>query len=321
MRLTCRARLLALAFALALAAPARAADPFSLLLDWYVNPNHAPIIIAQEKGYFAAENLAVEVVAPADPSLPPRLVAAGQADLAISYQPQLHLQVEAGLPLRRVGTLIATPLNCLLVRDDGPVKTLADLKGRKIGYSVAGVEEALLTAMLRGVGLTLADVELINVNFALAPAVMSGQVDAVIGAYRTFELTQMRLNGVDGRCFAIEEHGSPTHDELIYVANADALKDAATRDKLRRFMSAVEAATAYILNHPEEAWTVFSATSETLQDALNAQAWVDTLPRLEASPAAFDHGRYRRFSAFLAEAGLINATQAPSAVGLDLNAE
>ena len=48
----------------------------------------------------------------------------------------------------RVGTLVATPLNCLLALEDGPVKTLADLKGRKVGYSVAGVEEALLTGML-----------------------------------------------------------------------------------------------------------------------------------------------------------------------------
>src|SRR3546814_4619363 len=76
------------------------------------------------------QGLAVEVIAPADPSDPPKMVAAGKADLAVSYQPQLHFQVHEGLPLRRVGTLVATPLNCLLVPRDGPVKSLADLKGR-----------------------------------------------------------------------------------------------------------------------------------------------------------------------------------------------
>ena len=108
--------------------------------------------MAQENGYFTDVGLEVEIVAPADPSAPPKLVAAGQAEIAISYQPQLHLQIAEGLPLVRVGTLVATPLNCLLALEDGPIKTLADLKGKKVGYSVAGVEEALLTGMLERYG-------------------------------------------------------------------------------------------------------------------------------------------------------------------------
>ncbi|HWL58647.1 MAG TPA: ABC transporter substrate-binding protein, partial [Paracoccus sp. (in: a-proteobacteria)] len=123
----------ALTAALALLAqPALAQDKMTLILDWFVNPDHAPIIVAQEKGFFTEEGLDVEVVAPADPADPPKLVAAGKADLAISYQPQLHLQVHQGLPLKRVGTLVATPLNCLMVKADGPVQTIADLKGKKV---------------------------------------------------------------------------------------------------------------------------------------------------------------------------------------------
>ena len=154
---------LAAAFAL-LAQPALAADKLTLILDWFVNPDHAPIILAQEKGFFTDEGLEVEVVAPADPADPPKLVAAGQADLAITYQPQLHLQVHEGLPLKRIGTLIATPLNCLMVKADGPVQQIADLKGKKIGYSVSGVEDALISTMLKNAELTLSDVEMINVN-------------------------------------------------------------------------------------------------------------------------------------------------------------
>ena len=140
--------LMILLFSVALTTPSSAADKMTLLLDWFLNPDHGPIIIAQEKGYFADQGLEVEVVAPADPSDPPKLVAAGKADLAISYQPQIHLQVAEGLPLIRVGTLVSTPLNCLLVLKDGPIKNISDLKGKKIGFSVAGVEEALLTAIL-----------------------------------------------------------------------------------------------------------------------------------------------------------------------------
>ncbi len=179
-------RSLAIAAALLMAAPAIAADKMTLILDWFVNPDHGPIIVAQEKGYFADEGLEVEVIAPADPSDPPKLVAAGKADLAVSYQPSQHLHVAEGLPLMRVGTLVATPLNCLLVLRDGPIQSIADLDGKKIGFSVAGVEEALLTAVLGKYGVSLESVELVNVNWSLSPSLMSGQVDAVIGAFRNF---------------------------------------------------------------------------------------------------------------------------------------
>ncbi|MEM1428577.1 MAG: ABC transporter substrate-binding protein [Pseudomonadota bacterium] len=298
------------------AGPAFAQDKMTLLLDWYVNPNHAPIIIAEERGYFADQGLEVDVIAPADPSAPPKTVAAGRADLAISYQPQLHLQVAEGLPLTRVGTLIATPLNCLAVLEDGPVQEIADLKGRKVGFSVAGVEEALLTELLGGAGLVLDDIELINVNFSISPALMSGQVDAVIGAYRNFELTQMDIEGVPGRCFYLEELGVPAFDELIYVANRDLMDP----EMISRFLTATEQALQFIVNNPEAAWEIFAGTSPELRDELNERAFSDTLPRFALSPAAFDYARYAHFEAFLVQQELLESARPVSELSVDVGA-
>ena len=302
---------------LLLASPAVAQDKMTLLLDWFVNPDHGPIIVADEMGFFADQNLNVEIIAPADPSDPPKLVAAGRAELAVSYQPQLHLQVAEGLPLIRVGTLVATPLNCLLVLKDGPIKQISDLKGGKVGFSVAGVEEALLTAILDKHGLAMSDLELVNVNWSLSPSLMSGQVDAVLGAYRNFELNQMEIEGVEGRCFYIEEEGVPTYDELIYVAN----KDDMDVDMIRRFLRATELATQFIVNHPEESWEVFKSSSSELDDELNAKAWVDTLPRFALRPEALDEGRYTRFEAFLAASGLVQGKRPVAELAIDLGAE
>jgi putative hydroxymethylpyrimidine transport system substrate-binding protein len=308
---------LAVLFLALFALPAQAADKMTLILDWFVNPDHGPIIIAEEKGYFADQGLEIEVVPPADPADPPKLVAAGRADLAVSYQPQLHLQIHEGLPLVRVGTLVATPLNCLLVLEDGPINTVADLKGRKVGYSVAGVEEALLSTILDRAGLTMDDIELINVNWSLSPALMSNQVDAVIGAFRNFELNQMDIEEVPGKCFYLEEEGLPAYDELIYVANPETM-DA---DKIARFLAATELATQYIINHPDESWEIFKATSTELDDELNARAWVDTLPRFALRPAAVDAGRYERFEAFLKETGLIPGLNPVDKIVVDVTAK
>jgi len=296
-------RLLALGILLLASGPghAQAHDRFTVLLDWFVNPDHAPLFIAREAGIFDRHELKVELIAPADPNDPPKLVAAGKADVAVSYQPQLHMQVAEGLPLKRIGTLVATPLNALVVLADGPVKSIADLKGRRIGYSVGGFEDALLKAMLAGYGLSLSDVTLVNVNFSLSPAIFAGRIDGAIGAFRNFELNQMAIAGKPGRAFYPEEHGVPLYDELILVAHRDRLKD----PRLARFLDALEEAVAYLHNNPDKSWQLFLRNNKTLDDELNRRAWKDTLPRFAQSPRALDSRRYARFADFLAKQNLI----------------
>jgi putative hydroxymethylpyrimidine transport system substrate-binding protein len=283
---------------------AMAQEKLTLLLDWFINPDHAPLIVAQEGGYFARHGLDVEMLEPADPNDPPKLVAAGKADLAVSYQPQLHIQVAADLPLARIATLVATPLNSLVVLEDGPIREIADLKGKTIGYSVGGFETALLGAMLAQADLTIDDVTLVNVNFSLSPSLISGQVDAVIGAFRNFELNQMDIVGEPGRAFYPEEHGVPAYDELIVVARNDRMDD----PRFKAFLRAVEEATTFVINHPEESWQMFIGRDAELDDELNRRAWADTLPRLALRPAALDRGRYQRFGAFMKASGLVDVT-------------
>ncbi|WP_439562427.1 ABC transporter substrate-binding protein [Roseinatronobacter sp.] len=291
--------LAALALVATTALPAAAQDRLSVMLDWFVNPDHAPIILAQELGYFADAGLDVETVTPSDPNDPPRMVAAGRVDLAVSYQPQLHLSRHNDLPLRRVGTLISTPLTCLVVLADGPVQDMTDLKGGKVGFAVAGVQEVMLDAMLAHNGMEPDDVEQINIGWSISPALMSGQVDGVIGAFRNFELNQLQIEGSEGRCFYPEAEGIPAYDELIYVANPDRM-DAQV---IARFLDATERATGFILNHPDQAWEIFAATAAELQTELNTRAWGDTWPRFATRPAALDAGRYARFEEFLAQRG------------------
>lgn len=297
------------------AAPATAAERLTVMLDWFVNPDHGPLIVAAQTGIFESLDLDVELIAPADPNDPPKLVAAGKADIAVSYQPQLHLHVDRGLPLVRVGTLIATPLNSLVVLADGPIRSPADLKGRKVGYSIGGFEDALLRRMLEGYDLHLDDLELVNVNFSLSPSLISGQVDAVIGAFRNFELNQMDIVGKPGRAFHVEEHGVPAYDELIFVAHREKL----SRSALARFIAAVEQAVQFMVNHPDEAWASFVAHDAALDDDLNRRAWRDTLPRFALRPAALDKGRYRRFGEFLHKQGLIETPVAIDDYAVELD--
>ena len=276
-------------------------EKLTIGLDWFINPDHAPLIIAKKRNFFKDLNLDVEMIEPADPNDPPKLVAAGKLDIAISYQPQLHIQVDQGLPVARIGTLVSVPLNSLVVLRDGPIKKISDLRGKKVGFSVGGFEEALLSGMLQKYNLNMSDVELVNINFSLSPSLIAKKVDAVIGAFRNFELNQMDIVNKPGRAFYPEEHGVPTYEELIYIANQKD-KDNPLFDK---FFSAIQRATLTIINDPVSTWTDFSSYRKGLDDELNKRAYKDTISRFSLRPQAHDLKTYKNFSKFLKNKGII----------------
>lgn len=280
-------------------------DLLNVMLDWYINPNHAPILVAEAIGAFRKQKLLVNYQEPADPNDPPKLVAAGKAHIAVSYQPQLTMQVDQGLPLARIGVLVDTPLNMLLALGDGAVQSIADLKGKRIGNSVGGFEDALLKTMLGTAGLTLADVEIVNVNFALSQSLLAGNVDAVIGAYRNYELNILAIEGKPAKPFFVEQYGVPAYDELIFVAN----KDRAASPLHARFLKAIEAGVAFTLNDPKAAWGHFIAGRPQLDDELNRRAFADSLNRFAHAPAAADPARYETFSRYLKDQGLIQTAR------------
>ena len=289
-------------FTLTLASNVNASsEKLTIGLDWFINPDHAPLIIAKKRNFFKDLNLDVEMIEPADPNDPPKLVAAGKLDIAISYQPQLHIQVDQGLPVARIGTLVSVPLNSLVVLRDGPIKKISDLRGKKVGFSVGGFEEALLSGMLRKYNLNMSDVELVNINFSLSPSLIAKKVDAVIGAFRNFELNQMDIVNKPGRAFYPEEHGVPTYEELIYIANQKN-KNNPLFDK---FFNAIQKATLTIINDPESTWKDFSSFRKGLDDELNKRAYKDTISRFALRPQAHDLKTYKNFSKFLKNKGII----------------
>lgn len=280
-----------------------AKDQITVLLDWFINPDHAPLIVAEQTGLFDKASLNVILVEPADPSLPPKLAAAKKADVAISYQPSLMVDLNNQLPLMRIGTIVNSPLNSLVVLADSGIQRISDLKGKTVGFSVGGFEDAVLGAMLESEGLTLDDVNLVNVNFALSPSLYAGKVDAVIGAFRNFELNQMDIDGRPGRAFYPEDHGVPAYEELILVAHPDY----AGTDKLERFLTVLDQATHMIIKDPETSYRSFvSFRPDDLDNELNRRAWRDTLPKLARETRQTDPNSWNQFARFMKHRDLID---------------
>jgi len=312
-----RRSLLASAAATGFASSADAGnEKFTVLLDWFVNPDHAPIFAAKYIGAFDKAGLAVNIIAPTDPDIPPRMVAAKQADIALSYQTQLYLLCDQGLPLRRTGTLINQPLNTLMALPSSGVAKLSDLKGKKIGYSVAGVEDVLIGTMLGSAGLTLKDVTLVNVNFNLVTALISKEVDAVIGGYRNFEENELKEKGLAPVVFLPEDYGVPPSDELIMMSNASTLGD----PRLAKFLAAVKAGGDALRADSQGLWAKFIADQTSLNDELNKTAWFQSVPYFAKNPSHLDEKRYAVYRDFMFNKGLIKQKRDVSAYAVMIKA-
>lgn len=300
---------------LGLAGAAAAADQLTVLLDWFVNPNHGPLIVAQEIGAFKRAGLNINFVQPADPTMPPRLVAAGHGDIAITYQPSLYLQVTNGLPLVRIGVLVNRPMVTFTTLKGYGINRPADIKGKRFGHNdVSGpVGLVEIDCLLGAGGLTRRDVQIVNVGTALSTSLLSHRVD-IIGLERNFETLELIDHGAQPIGFDAERFGVPAFDNLIMVAN----KRNANDPRLRRFVGAVREGAAYLKAHPDDSWKLFIRAYPNLNNRLNHNAWNFTVPYFAANPAEFDAAKYARFGQFLLAKGVIRTLPPPGSYAVQL---
>jgi putative hydroxymethylpyrimidine transport system substrate-binding protein len=210
----------------------------TLALDWYPNANHLGLFIAQEKGYFQHENLAVTLYTPVDPSTVLQTVGSGKDTFGISYQPDVLLARAQGVPVVSVAAIVQHPLNSVVALKSSGISRPRDLVGKKVGYPGIPTNEPLLATMLKADGARgLQDVELVNVGFDLVPALLSRRVDAVVGAYWTHESILLENQGHAVNIMRMEAWGVPDYYELVLVTNEPTLKN--QPEALTRFLRAM----------------------------------------------------------------------------------
>lgn len=288
-----------------------------VILDWFLTPYHAPLIVARERDLFIREGLEVVLTVPADPTVPPKLVAAQRAELALMSQPRLHLLSAQGMPLIRVGTLVPAPLATLMVREDSGIDTLGQLKGKTVGYVHEAPARLLLDGMLEGQTINLDDIDLQRIDFALTHLLVDGEADAVIGTLRHVARHQLAQEGISVIEYRVEESDIPAYDELILVANRDKLKQ--QRRDIAHFLVALEKATLWMINHPDQAWELVRKAEPGLDTEANARAWPEILRYLALRPALLQTQRYNRFERYMHQQALIDKLTPVERLAADLS--
>jgi putative hydroxymethylpyrimidine transport system substrate-binding protein len=287
----------------------------SLALDFYPNPDHAGIYVAEKLGYFGEAGLDVEITTPSDPSLPIKQVAAGRSDLAISYEPEVVLAREQGLDVVAVAAIVNQPLTSMIWLNKSGIKGIGSLKGKTIATAGIPYQDKFLETILARVDLTPEDVKAVNVGFNLLPAVAGGSAQAILGGFRNVEGIDLRERGLGPVVTPVDQLSVPTYDELVLVARRQALEE--DPDKFRLFLAALERGTDAAVEQPGAATAAITEANPDLEPKLAAAEVEATLPllgaRTEGRPYGYmDPKEWEAFTAWMRDNGLIESLPAPS---------
>ena len=209
-----------------------------VMLDFFPNADHAGLYAAQGTGAFRKAGLDVALQAPSDPSAPLKLLAAAKVDLAISYEPELLLARDKGQQLVAVGALVQKPLTSVMSIGRKAIADPRELAGKTVGTAGIPYQSAYLKAILGKAGVDPGRVKEVNVGFNLVPAMLSGRVDATLGAFWNYEGVQLAQQRKRPKIIRMEKAGVPTYNELVIVARRDDL-DTEGGAKVRRFLRAL----------------------------------------------------------------------------------
>lgn len=150
---------------------------------------YAPIYVAYEKGYYAKEGLDVELQSFTNGTDMTVLTATNKLNIGLTgVGPAFWNAASQDLPLKIIapghseGSPVASPLMISKKAcEDGSIKSVADLKGKKVSVNAPGATELWLGKALETGGLTIADVNLQYLTFPDAvTALDSGALDAAI---------------------------------------------------------------------------------------------------------------------------------------------
>jgi putative hydroxymethylpyrimidine transport system substrate-binding protein len=281
-------------------------ETVSVALDWYPNANHAGLYLAQERGYYAAEGLAPEFYTPSDPTTVLQTVGAGRDDFGISYQTDVLLARAAGVPVVSVLALVQKPLQGIMVLADSGITRPRDLVGKTVGYPGIPSQEAFLTTMLAEDGATIDDVDLVNIDFNLVPGLISGQVDASLGAFWTHEPILAEQEGFPTSFLKVDDWGVPSYYELVITASEATV--ASRSELVERFIRATRRGYEDAIAAPAAAIAALRAASPDLDVAVEEAGIALLIPAWTADSVPFGTQtaeRWHDYAAWMTERGLI----------------
>ena len=294
----------------------------TVLLDWFPNPDHLALYLAQKDGDFTKQHLNVTFQSPSNSTDALKLVSLGQVPLAISYEPETITAATDGLNVAAVAAMIPTSLNSLIISGKSGVSGPGQLAGKTVGTDGDPVSAQMLKAVLKKYNLSLSHIKLVTVNEGLVPAIVHGNVSAIISGYRNVEAIQLGSLGLKPLVYPVDTQGVPNYDELVIIANKSKLaSNPAYRTMVREFLAGLGQGAAAAQANPAAALAALSPVAKGYSPALLKKMVYATAPLLK-NPGGFGAmsvSQWQSFANWMKSDGLITKpVQASSVVNTSL---
>lgn len=224
-----------------------------LLLDWLPNPNHVPLYVGIDQGFFEAEGIHLDIQKMPDNGGGLSYLTSNRVDLFISHMPSVIKAASRGADIQMIGVLIKEPLNAIVYAKDAEISDLSDLNQKRLGYCV-GSTTAFVDYLLDSKEIT--PKERLNVSVDLVSSMASQRVDFVYGAFWNIEPLQIEALGRKTGAFRLAEFGVPNYYEMVVTANTNSPET--DPEFVTHFQRALQKSLDYCRLHPEKAFAIYA---------------------------------------------------------------
>jgi putative hydroxymethylpyrimidine transport system substrate-binding protein len=196
--------------------------------------------------------------------------------VAISYEPEVLLARDKGAPVVAIGAITQQPLTSIVSLGSKHITSPAQLKGKTVGDAGIDYQHAFLQTILANASVPASSVKEINVGENLVPALLSGRIDAALGAYWNYEAIELRQAGKKPNVIEVQNAGVPNYNELVLVTTEN---DIANKNNLlRRFVQALGRGYQAVRANPQAGIDALLKANPSLNAKLQTASVHVTLP-------------------------------------------
>ncbi|KAK4457552.1 NMT1/THI5 like-domain-containing protein [Cladorrhinum samala] len=251
-------------------------DKITFLTNWHATPYHAPLYLAQAKGYFQDEGIKVALLEPNDPSDVTEIIGTGKVDLGFKAMIHTLAAKARNFPVLSIGSLLDEPFTGVVyLKSSGITPDFRTLKGKRIGY-VGEFGKIQIDELTSHYGMSPSDYTAVRCGMNVSKAIIEGSIDAGIGLENVQMVELEEWLAAQGRpktdvqmlrIDELAELGCCCFCSILYIGNERFIAE--NPDKVRAFLRAVKRATDFVLAQPEQAWAEYVDFKPVMGSPLN----------------------------------------------------
>jgi ABC-type nitrate/sulfonate/bicarbonate transport system substrate-binding protein len=282
-------------------------------LEWFLNPDHLPLLVAREEGWFGEVGLEVELIEPEEHFDAIDEIKSGRMDVAITEPIHLVGDRAQGDPVTGFARFLHTNGGVMYFRGSG-IERPRDMAGKRVQYPGAPGPggPAIVKTMIEADGGECDPSELTPVNngFYHTDALIEGKADVATLIFYNFEVLEARGRGQDPAFFALKDWGVPDFCQLILISTEETLNR--RRDAFGRLLKVLRWGIDFAHEKPSRAQSIYKRLTDTSpQDSLSKAILDATLPCFTYD-FSMSHDYYRRLGAWMRETGQIENEPDPA---------